>query len=174
MFIPSFISPHKQDAQLTAAEDRLAMLREALRSNPFFEVSDMEINRGGVSFTVDTLRSLRGTHPAENLFLMIGRDNLAEFHAWKDPSGILEEARLIVMSRPGARAQAPVIPLPADVLYCDVPAIDISSTDIRRRVAKGLPVSYLVPPAVARYIEKRRLYRPVSSTESAGDRERQA
>ena len=159
LFIPTMISPHKVDAAVTSPADRLAMLREAVKSNPFFQVSDMEIERGGVSYTVDTLRLMGEENAADELFLLIGADNLAEFRSWKDPGGIVKRAKLVVMNRPGF-AGAPGDPsLPGDVIQCPVPSIDISATEIRRRVQQGLTISYLVPPAVARYIERHRLYR---------------
>jgi nicotinate-nucleotide adenylyltransferase len=159
VFIPTMISPHKADAAVTSAAHRLAMLREGVKSNPFFQVSDMEIERGGVSFTVDTLRLMAEGHRSDRLFLLIGADNLRDFRTWKDPSEIAKLARLVVMNRPGF-ASVPRDPaLPENVIQCPVPSIDISATEIRHRVAKGLTISYLVPPGVARYIGRHRLYR---------------
>jgi nicotinate-nucleotide adenylyltransferase len=159
VFIPTMISPHKLDAPVTAAAHRLAMLREGVKSNPFFQVSDMEIERGGVSYTVDTLRLMAEGHAADEFFLLIGADNLIEFRTWKEPGEIVRRAKLVIMNRPGY-AGAPADPsLPKDIIQCMVPAIDISATEIRRRVQEGLTISYLVPPSVSRYIGRHRLYR---------------
>ena len=137
------------------------MLREGIKVNPFFQVSDMEIERGGVSYTVDTLRLMGEENATDEFFLLIGADNLMEFRSWKEPGEIVKRARLVVMNRPGF-AGAPVDPLlPGDIIQCAVPSIDISSTEIRRRVQQGLTISYLVPPPVARYIGRHRLYRQV-------------
>ncbi len=161
LFIPTMISPHKVDAAVTSAAHRLAMLREGVKSNPFFQVSDMEIERGGVSYTVDTLRLMGEENATDEFFLLIGADNLAEFRSWKDPGEIVKRAKLVVMNRPGF-AGSPADPsLPKDTLQCPVPSIDISATEIRRRVQTGLTISYLVPPSVSRYIDRHRLYREV-------------
>ncbi|HEX7572245.1 MAG TPA: nicotinate-nucleotide adenylyltransferase [Bacteroidota bacterium] len=159
LFIPTMISPHKVDGAVTSPVHRLAMLREAVKSNPFFQVSDMEIERGGVSYTVDTLRLMGEENATDEFFLLIGADNLAEFRSWKDPGEIVKRAKLVVMNRPGF-AGAPADPsLPSDMIQCPVPSIDISATEIRRRVQTGLTISYLVPPSVSRYIGRHRLYR---------------
>jgi nicotinate-nucleotide adenylyltransferase len=159
LFIPTLISPHKVDAPVTSPVHRLAMLRAAVKSNPFFQVSDMEIERGGVSYTVDTLRLMGEENATDEFFLLIGADNLAEFRSWKDPGGIVKRARLVVMNRPGFAGAPADLSLPEDIIQCPVPSIDISATEIRRRVQKGLTISYLVPPSVYRYIERHRLYR---------------
>jgi nicotinate-nucleotide adenylyltransferase len=95
----------------------------------------------------------------DEFFLLIGADNMAEFRTWKDPGEIGKRATLIVMNRPGFAGVAADPSLPKDVIQCAVPSIDISATEIRRRVQKGLTISYLVPPSVARYIDRHRLYR---------------
>jgi nicotinate-nucleotide adenylyltransferase len=102
---------------------------------------------------------MREENAADEFFLLIGADNLAEFRSWKDPGEIVKKARIVVMSRPGFAA-APADPsLPGDIIQCPVPSIDISATEVRRRVQEGLTISYLVPPSVSRYIERHRLYR---------------
>ena len=159
VFIPTMISPHKAETPISAAVHRLAMLREGVKPNPFFYVSDMEIERGGVSFTVDTLRLLGEAHAGDELFLLIGADNLRDFRTWKEPGEIVKRARIIVMNRPGFAAPGDDLSLPKDVIQCLVPSIDISATEIRRRVQKGLTIRYLVPLSVSRYIDRQRLYR---------------
>jgi len=160
IFIPTDISPHKQAANPASAKDRLAMLREAIRSNPFFESTDLEVARGGVSYTVETLRTLKQRSPAEDLYLLIGADNISDFLTWREPGEIVRLAQIIVMNRPGFKRTVPDSPLLANVIQCEVPNIDISATEIRRRLLKGLPISYLVPPSVAKYIARHHLYIP--------------
>lgn len=164
IFIPADISPHKQNANPAPSKDRMAMLREAIRPNPFFESADVEIARGGVSYTVETLRTLRQRNPTDELYLLIGADNLADFLSWREPGEIVRLAQIIVMNRPGFRRVSPDSVLLRSVIQCDVPAIDISATEIRRRLVKGLPISYLVPPAVAKYIARHHLYIPAKDT----------
>jgi nicotinate-nucleotide adenylyltransferase len=159
LFVPTMISPHKVDAAMTSPAHRLAMLRAGVKPNPFFQVSDMEIERGGVSYTVDTLRAMGEENARDEFFLLIGADNMAEFRTWKHPGEIGKRATLVVMNRPGFAGVAADPSLPKDVIQCAVPSIDISATEIRRRVQKGLTISYLVPPSVARYIDRHRLYR---------------
>ena len=159
VLVPTMISPHKTDAAVSSGLHRLAMLREGVKSNPFFQVSDAEIERGGISYTVDTLRMMAESHRGDQLYLLIGADNLSEFRTWKDPAEIVKLARLVVMNRPGFPSARGDHGLPENIIQCSVPSIDISATEIRRRVANGLTISYLVPPGVARYIGRHRLYR---------------
>jgi nicotinate-nucleotide adenylyltransferase len=164
LFVPTMISPHKAEAEATEAVHRLAMLREAVKDNPFFEILDIEIERGGISYTIDTLRLMKEGRTSDEFFLMIGADNVRDFRTWKEPGEIVKQARLIVMNRPGFSAQPDDPELPADVIRCTVPAVDISATEIRRRVMRGLPISYLVPPSVSSYIDRHRLYRTTGGT----------
>jgi nicotinate-nucleotide adenylyltransferase len=159
VFVPSCVSPHKQAQAVTPAGDRLAMVKEAVASNPAFEASGVEIERGGVSFTIDTLRTLKAMRPGDQLHLMIGADNMQEFATWKDPSEILRNAVVIAMRRPGFSGRMPAGKDFAGVRFCEVPEIGISSTDIRQRAGNGLSIRYLVPEAVERYIQKKGLYR---------------
>jgi nicotinate-nucleotide adenylyltransferase len=159
IFVPSCVSPHKQGQPVTPPADRLAMVRAAVSSNPAFEASALEIDRGGVSFTIDTLRILKAEHPGDQLHLMIGADNLAEFATWKDPGEILRYAVLVAMRRPGFSGGIPAGGVIEAVRFCEVPEIGISSTEIRRRVGRGLSVRYLVPVGVERYIAEKNLYR---------------
>ncbi|MEW6510663.1 MAG: nicotinate-nucleotide adenylyltransferase [Bacteroidota bacterium] len=158
LLVPSFISPHKQEEAVSEVEDRLAMLREAVGPKSRLEISEIELRRGGVSYTVDTLRELSASHPADRLFLLLGSDNVREFHTWKDPAEIGRLARLIVLTRPGHEWIPSESSLLVGAIFCDVPGIDISSTEIRRRVSLGLPIALMVPPGVERYIVEHRLY----------------
>ena len=164
VFIPAATPPHKMNQCLADAENRMAMVRLAIADEPRFEVSDEEIRRGGVSYTVDTLRHFRDANPGDELFLIIGGDTLRELHTWKDTTEILAMARVITVFRPGVDAATlrPSLPEPwPERLMADVMTghpLGISSTDIRRRVSGGLSIRYLVPQAVERYIREKKLY----------------
>lgn len=162
LFIPSDTSPHKQNMNIASGEDRLEMLRCAIKGNPYFDVSDMELRRGGVSYTVDTLEALGNQHPALDLHLLIGLDNLTDFDSWKSPDRILELSTLVAMTRPGFEETEVGPKLRRHVILCNVPEIAIASSAIRRRLYSGRSIRYLVPPTVERYIKERNLYRPHS------------
>ncbi len=159
VFVPSFISPHKQDREIASGEERLMMLRLALGGDPRYEISDLEIRRGGVSYTVETLAEMDRVHPGDELFFLLGMDNLLEFDTWKDPQRIVELATIVVMARPGfARPEQPPID-GLNLMYCNVPEIAISSTEIRQRVRGGESIRFLLPEVVEEYIHGRGLYR---------------
>lgn len=160
LWMPAATPPHKQDdANLASAEDRLAMVRLAIAGNDRFVSSDLEIWRGEVSYTVRTLRALKGEHPETELALLLGGDSLAEFSTWRDPEAILEMARLLVYRRPKANKAA----IPAWVIEqttsIDAPALDLSSTLLRERLRTGRSTRYLVPDSVRAYVEEHGLYR---------------
>lgn len=159
IFMPANIPPHKVNGRtITPAHCRLEMLRIAIESNPCFSLSTYEIDCKGVSYTVDTLRWLRAEHPAAELTLLIGGDAARDFGTWREPSEIARLARLAVLERPG-------IPLPEEVLpgigyrRVDAPLIEISSTEIRERVAAGRSIRYRTPEPVIDYINQHGLYR---------------
>jgi nicotinate-nucleotide adenylyltransferase len=159
VFVPSFISPHKQDREIASGEERLMMLRLAIGGDRRYEVSDQELRRGGVSYTVETLLEMARNLPGDELFFLLGMDNLVEFDTWKEPGRIAELATLVVMARPGfARPERPPVE-GLKLIYCDVPEIAISSTDIRQRVREGDSIRFLVADAVEQYIRGRGLYR---------------
>ncbi len=157
LFVPSWISPHKQELPATSGSHRLAMLRLAVDRAPELEVSDIEVRRGGVSYTIDTLRSLSAETRAE-LNLLIGADNFLEFGTWHEPEEILSIVRLVVMSRPGI-PKAPIQPLRSGILRIEVPGIMITATTVRAHVYAGHSTRYLVPDSVERYIQDHGLYR---------------
>jgi nicotinate-nucleotide adenylyltransferase len=157
VFVPSWISPHKQSKNVADPLHRLAMLRAALGEKQEFEVSDIEVRRGGVSYTADTLRSLADTTHAD-LFLLIGADNFAEFWTWHDPEGILSLARLVVMTRPGSVPPMEAT-LPAGGVRVAVPEIAVASTEIRSRIGEGRSVRHLLPAGVESYIRSHGLYK---------------
>jgi nicotinate-nucleotide adenylyltransferase len=163
MFIPTRQPPHKLGELVSDAQHRLAMTRLATTGNPLFTVSMMEIERQGPSYTVDTLRALRDRDL--DVSFIVGMDSLRDLPTWHDPEGILELAEIATVYRggldvvdldalerqlPKARGRVRVIP---------IPTLDISSTEIRSRVAAGHPIRYLVPEAVEAYIHEHSLYR---------------
>ena len=161
LFVPTATPPHKKDRTITPGDQRVAMVRLAIARHDPFSVSDMEVRRGGVSFTADTLEELRGQHPAAELFFLLGMDNLIEFRTWRDPERILRLARLVVMTRPGFVAGNELEIATGAVEYCSVPQIGVSGSDIRTRVREGKSIAFLVPPEVRRFIDSHGLYRTV-------------
>ncbi len=159
LFVPASIPPHKLNDDLVSPEHRLAMLGLAIHGNPLFDVSDVELRRGGVSFTVDTLRELKGRSPDNELYLVIGMDNLIDFHSWKSPEEILQLAEVVVMTRPGFNVEDVPALMKDRVTICGVPAIDISSRDIRERLHRGQRITYRVTREVEEYIQRNNLYR---------------
>jgi nicotinate-nucleotide adenylyltransferase len=159
VFVPSAVSPHKQGRDTAAAHHRLRMLEAAVKGNSAFAVSDLEIVRGGVSFTVDTLEELQRLMPESALVLLIGADNLTEFHLWREPQRILDLAEVVALTRPGYAVDGVEPAFGRRIAVCQVPAIGIEARQIRRRLREGLSIRYLVPPAVESYILTHQLYR---------------
>ncbi len=163
LFIPAAAPPHKLDRPISAAEHRLAMLDLALDGNPSFEVSRIELDRGGVSYTVDTLEALRGTGVTDPWFIL-SSEALEGFPGWRRPDRILELGRLAVVPRGGyaeSDAAAVVRRFPGRedrFTFLAGPLLPISGSVVRRRVAAGRSIRYLVPDAVARYIADHHLY----------------
>ena len=154
LFIPAALSPLKSRSPLAPAKDRLAMLRLAVRGNPLFEICDLELRRGGVSYTIDTLRELKRRTRAR-LYWILGADAAKLLPRWKSISEVRALATFIILPRPGAR---PARRTPHQ-LVVQAPLLQISSSEIRDRVRKGRSVRYLVPEPVDRHIRQRGLYR---------------
>ena len=153
-FVPAREQPFKRGRHATSPEHRAAMLSLALRTAPAFSVEDAELNRPGPSYTVETLEQLRRREPGAEFVLLLGADAAADLPAWHEAGRIPELARVIVFARPGTPA-----PTGAWVsASIEVPTIDISATEIRRRVRQGQSVRYWVPDSVAEYISTHRLY----------------
>ena len=152
LFVPARRSPLKDRAPVAGVEDRLAMLEAAVRDEPRFAVSRIELERDGPSYTVDTLEALR---PQGELFLIMGSDALADLERWRAPARIRELATILVARRPGAPEPAPG----SGAVAFDAPCLDISARELRGRAARGLSLRYLVPDEVWRHIERRALYR---------------
>ena len=164
VFVPSG-QPWQKGRQVSAAEDRYLMTVIATASNPRFSVSRVDIDRAGPTYTKDTLRDLRALNPDSELYFITGADALASILSWQGWEELFELALFVGVSRPGYELRHDHI---TDVLgeaaenvlsLVEIPALAISSTDCRQRVAKGDPVWYLVPDGEERYIDKRALYR---------------
>jgi nicotinate-nucleotide adenylyltransferase len=158
VFVPTGQPWEKSDYRVSPAEDRYLMTVIATASNPRFQVSRVDIDRAGPTYTVDTLRDLRTVYgPEVELYFITGADALDRILSWKDADKVFELAHFIGVTRPGFELSD--AHLPADtVTLVQVPAMAISSSDCRARVAAGLPVWYLVPDGVVQYIAKRHLY----------------
>jgi nicotinate-nucleotide adenylyltransferase len=163
LFIPTGRPWQKPAARVSPAEDRYLMTAIATASNPAFAVSRLEIDHPGPTYTVDTLRRLRAELPEGTRLLFIGGTDLLQgLPTWKDPEQVLALVELIAASRPEVGIDGLVQQLPSAagrIHHMEIPALAISSSDIRARVARGAPIDYLVPEGVARYIQKRALYR---------------
>jgi nicotinate-nucleotide adenylyltransferase len=168
VFVPTGAPWQKSDRLVTAAEDRYLMTVIATASNPRFSVSRVDIDRGGPTYTIDTLRDLRTAYPDAELYFITGADALAEIFTWRDADELFALAQFVGCTRPGySMDPATLAQIPHDrVTMVEVPALAISSTDCRRRTTRGEPVWYLVPDGVVQYIAKHHLY-PQSADESA-------
>lgn len=158
VFVPTGQPWQKSHRSVSAAEDRYLMTVIATAENPHFSVSRIDIDRKGLTYTIDTLRELHELNPESDLFFITGADALAQILTWRDADELFSLAHFIGVTRPGHTLADPGLPA-GGVSLVEVPALAISSTDCRARVAKGDPVWYLVPDGVVRYIDKRQLYR---------------
>jgi nicotinate-nucleotide adenylyltransferase len=164
VLMPVSVPPHKELPDDPGAEHRLELCRLAAADDERLEVSRLEIDRGGPSFTVDTLRELHDRRPGDQLTFIAGGDMARSLPAWRAPEEVLELAAFAVAEREGAARDEILEALGGlagreRVTFFAMPRIDVSSSTIRRRVAEGRPIRYLVPDAVARYIESEALYR---------------
>ena len=172
VFVPPG-QPWQKDRHVTAAEDRYLMTVFATAANPRFSVSRVDIDRGGATYTTDTLRDLAAMHPGAELYFITGADALGSILSWQGAEVRCLLARLIGVSRPGyeltdAHITEAFERLPPDALHLvEVPALAISSTDCRQRAAAGRPIWYLVPDVVVQYVAKRGLYRTTDREDSA-------
>ncbi len=176
-FVPASIPPHKQTWQLSAAEHRVAMLELACAGHPPFRVSTLELDRGGVSYTVDTLAAIRALHPSDALFLLLGGDSIRDLSNWREPRRICELATPLVVCRPPFAEpdwSALMAWLSAEQVAAiraqsvEMPQLDISSRDLRRRVSEHRSIRYQTPRAVERYIETHGLYASLANEPSGG------
>lgn len=183
IFIPSFLPPHKVDEDIPSAVQRQEMVRLAIKGNTHFTVSDMEIRRGGRSYTIETIEALRQSHPGTELYFLTGLDSFLDIRTWKEWDRLMTLCSFVVLSRDGYRfrdvAQLGFPDIPerelsaldarekdqvvitagnSRVYFERVPFYDISSTDIRARVREGRSIKYHLPDAVEHYIIENKLY----------------
>ena len=172
VFVPTG-QPWQKNRDVTPAEDRYLMTVIATASNPRFSVSRVDIDRGGATYTRDTLRDLRALNPDADLYFITGADALASILTWQDWEEMFALARFVGVSRPGyeldgEHIQKALTEMPPDALtLVEVPALAISSTDCRKRAEEDRPIWYLVPDGVVQYVSKRKLYR--SAVLAAGE-----
>src|SRR5262245_59905893 len=159
IFVPTGQPWQKAERDVSMAEDRYLMTVVATASNPRFSVSRVDIDRGGPTYTADTLTELHAAQPDAQMYFITGADALAQILSWRRLDELFALAHFIGVTRPGYELGDDHLPEGA-VSLVEVPAMAISSTDCRRRVATGRPVWYLVPDGVVQYISKRRLYQP--------------
>lgn len=169
LFVPAATPPHKLAGPRAAAKHRLAMLELATAGHESFEVSTVEVDRGGVSYTVDTLSDLRERMPDAELLFLMGAESLVELPTWREPERICELAIIVVVRRAGAPAidfgalsefASPDRLEQFRAAQFESPIIELSSTDIRQRVAKSASIRFRTPRAVEKYIEANKLYQP--------------
>lgn len=165
IFVPAKTPPHKDAAGILDGDDRYFMVKIAVKDNPAFEVSDLELKRGGISYTVDTVRHFQSQYPGIDIYFIMGLDSLLIIDTWKDVDQILSICRFIVVTRPGYNMdndEELKAKLPRDLwerlFFMQIPGLDISSSDIRYRIGAGKPIKYMLPPEVESYIRKNRIY----------------
>ncbi|MCM8783378.1 MAG: nicotinate-nucleotide adenylyltransferase [Candidatus Omnitrophica bacterium] len=156
IFVPCYLPPHKSYRGLISAQHRLAMIKEAIKGNNHFTVSDIELREKEISYTFKTLQKFRRIFPRyTKIFLIVGSDAIRELTHWKNFKTIIEMSKIIIAKR----TNFPVDKKPHWARIIKIPQIEISSSEIRSRIKKEITISYLVPCAVEKYIEKNRLYR---------------
>lgn len=165
LFVPNHVPPHKRHRAVTAAADRAAMVRLAIAGNPAFEMSTIELDREGPSYTLDTMRALRRHYgPGVELCFLTGCDSLTGLHTWHEPDALLDEFQVVIVERPAeTEIDWPAVEsrfpgIRDQVTFVDIPRLQISSQDIRRRVREGRAFRYYLAPAVEAYIRENRLY----------------
>ena len=159
IIVPAAQAPLKPNEVQSTASDRLAMVRAATEWDTRFEVSDFELSRGGVSFTIDSARHFRGLFPNDDLYWVIGGDQLPKLHLWKDIGELATIVQFIFLERPGYPVKAaPDVP-GLRLLRCDGHLLAISSTELRERTRRGLSLDYFVPHKAIVYIREKGLYR---------------
>jgi nicotinate-nucleotide adenylyltransferase len=166
LFIPTSHTPLKEDTIITPVEHRLKMLELAVAGNPAFRLSGIEIDRAGISYTVDTIAALKQSlGNGSELYFITGLDSLVTLPQWKEPGRIIRMCRLVTVRRPGYevpdidKLEKDIPGISESLIILDDPAPDVSATDIRKRVAAGLSISHLVPIPVEQYIREKGLYK---------------
>lgn len=160
IFIPSFISPHKTDRIASSPLHRINMIKLAIKGIPYFDCSDVEIKKNNISYTIDTIQSLKSFY--DNIELIIGYDNLITFHTWKEPDKILKLVKLIVLRRKVKESNQLRNKYFDKAVLVETPLIEIYGTDIRERVRYNKSINFLVPQKVMAYIYNHNLYKEQS------------
>ena len=160
IFIPAYIPPHKQIQEISHADHRSKMVAIAIEDNPFFEISSYEIEKRNISYSIETIMHFRRKYhlSANQLYFFIGSDSLMDFETWHMPNQILGNSRVVVYRRFSADFSTVRKEYLEKVMLVDNPLIEISSSEIRRRVAKGLSIKYMVSPKVGTFIHAHSLY----------------
>ena len=168
IFVPASLPPHKKDRGITSPEHRVAMLRAAIEDNPGFDMSLVEMERGGQSFTIDTIRNIKSSlGDRDKLYLILGADNLVDFTTWLNWRDIIDECGIIALERQGFGSAQKIFASglgkeemdKMDLNWVRMPLVGISSTDIRNRVQNGRSIRYQVPRRVEEYILENSIYR---------------
>ncbi|MGI5911389.1 MAG: nicotinate-nucleotide adenylyltransferase [Syntrophomonadaceae bacterium] len=166
IFMPAARPPHKDRTQVLDEKHRYEMVKRAIRGNKAFTISDLEKKRAGYSYTIDTVSYFLETYPGTNIFFIMGTDSLLLMDTWKEYETLAGLCQFVVVTRPGYRVKPdePALKkLPPvtweNIHFLSIPALDISSSDIRLRVATGKPIKYLLPLDVEQYIKEKGLYR---------------
>ncbi len=155
IFVPAYLPPHKDNADIAAAESRFQMVKLAIKENKYFSVSDREIKRDGRSYTIDTLKEFKRIYPNDELYFIIGSDLLKYLDEWKDLTDIIKMVKFVAATRPGY----PLQNLPSHISTLPIRAVDISGFEIRQAIKENKSFRYLVPEAVFKYITKKGLYK---------------
>ncbi len=166
LWVPAATPPHKQNVSITAAAHRVAMVKAAIADNPRFALSRVDLDRPGPHYSADMVGLVATEHPNATLVFLMGSDSLRDLLSWHDPARLVAQCRLGVMRRQGKRVEAVLeslynaLPaLPDKLEIVDAPYIEISGTEVRRRIYKGLSIRYRVTDGVAAYIKREELYK---------------
>jgi nicotinate-nucleotide adenylyltransferase len=159
IFIPSANPPHKENHRVSSSKDRLKMVKIAIRDNPDFLISDIELKRKGKSYTIDTLTRFLKLYKDSELFFLLGSDAIDELPTWKEPDKIFQKVNVVIALRPGFDRIDPENRFVKKSLVVSINGLNISSTQIRERVRTGKSIRYLVPPEVEKFIRTKKLYR---------------
>ncbi|CAM2945871.1 nicotinate-nucleotide adenylyltransferase [Rariglobus hedericola] len=161
VFVPAAQAPLKPGAVRASADARLTMLHAAVSTDARFEISDHEIRKGGISYTIDTVRYLRTQFPDDELAWVIGADQLERLHLWREIGELVKLVEFIVLARPGWPKSERTDIAGLRLRWCQGHLLEVSSTEVRERIATGLPVDFLIPHKTVEYIEKTGLYRSI-------------
>lgn len=154
IFVPAKLPVHKESDRLISASKRFKMVELAIKGYKYFEVSDIELQREGKSYSIDTVNHFRKIFTGDKLFFIIGSDSYSRLHTWKKISELNQRVTFVCINRPGNTPKSSK----HNCRFLEMPALDISSSDIRKRVSKDLPVGYLIPMAVESYIKRNKIY----------------